>query len=358
MMIRPESRPDRHHARRFVGVIVAVLACVLAGTVAAAPAQAVAPVVAQTWASLMYRSLTPSPALVQLRTALATQQATFAIRVTAVKTAKAADVTAQTQLTTATAVDLSARTRYTNAVAALATAKGSLVQMSRQRPRRTSAVNAAKNAVSTATATVQTRKTQAQLTAAGLATAQSRARATTAELNTALTAWKAANLAVRQTQVKIAALPSGAALAARAAATSGDVVTQLRPVFTTADTTLVYGITVNKTVAFAFQRMLDAAGSQGIVMSGGGFRTRQRQIELRTINGCPNVWTAPASSCRVPTAIPGRSLHEIGLAVDITAGGKTITANTPAFKWLTLHAARYGFVNLPSEAWHWSITGG
>ena len=35
--------------------------------------------------------------------------------------------------------------------------------------------------------------------------------------------------------------------------------------------------------------------------SGGGFRTKQRQIELRKINGCPDVWTAPSSSCRVPT---------------------------------------------------------
>ena len=358
MMTRHKFRPDRQ-LRRSVGVaVVAVLACVLTGTVATAPAQAAVPAVAQTWASLMYRSLTPSPAAVQLRGLLATQQAAFAIRVTAVKTAKAADVAAQTRLATATAADVSARARYATALAALTTAKASLVQMSRQRPRSTSAVNAAKNAVTQATTTTQSRKTQAQQAAAALTTARAATRTATAGLSTAVVAWKAANLAVRQTQVKIAALPNGAALASRAAATSRDVVTQLRPVFTTADTTTVYGITVNKTVAFAFKRMLDAASAQGIVMSGGGFRTKQRQIELRTINGCPNVWTAPSSSCRVPTAIPGRSLHEIGLAVDITAGGRTITANSPAFTWLALHAARYGFVNLPSEPWHWSITGG
>jgi D-alanyl-D-alanine carboxypeptidase len=115
---------------------------------------------------------------------------------------------------------------------------------------------------------------------------------------------------------------------------------------------------VHKNVAFAFRRMLADAKADGIALSGGGFRTKQRQIELRKINGCPNVWTAPASSCRVPTAIPGRSLHELGLAVDVSSGGRTIAADSAAFRWLVANARRYGFVNLPSEAWHWSITGG
>jgi D-alanyl-D-alanine carboxypeptidase len=115
---------------------------------------------------------------------------------------------------------------------------------------------------------------------------------------------------------------------------------------------------VHKSVAFAFRRMLRDAKADGVVLSGGGFRTRKRQIELRKINGCPDVWTAPASSCRVPTAIPGRSLHELGLAVDITADGRSLTSDSPGFQWLTAHAQEYGYRNLPSEPWHWSITGG
>ena len=103
--------------------------------------------------------------------------------------------------------------------------------------------------------------------------------------------------------------------------------------------------------------MVEDAKKAGISISCGGFRTQQRQIELRKINGCPDVYTAPASSCRVPTAIPGRSLHEIGMAIDITSGGRSLTSASPAFKWLKLHAAEYGFKNLPSEPWHWSITG-
>ena len=29
----------------------------------------------------------------------------------------------------------------------------------------------------------------------------------------------------------------------------------------------------------------------------------------------------------------------------------------PAFVWLTANAARFGFFNLPSEPWHWSVNG-
>jgi D-alanyl-D-alanine carboxypeptidase len=147
-------------------------------------------------------------------------------------------------------------------------------------------------------------------------------------------------------------------VAAQASTLSPEVVTESRAAFKLADTTKVYGITVNKVVAYPFQHMIDAAAKAGVKLSGGGFRTKEQQIALRTTNGCPDVWTAPASSCRVPTAIPGHSLHELGLAIDLTTGGKTISSRTsPAFKWLAANAGKYGFVNLPSEPWHWSITG-
>jgi D-alanyl-D-alanine carboxypeptidase len=191
-----------------------------------------------------------------------------------------------------------------------------------------------------------------------LTTAQASAAAATTVLTSANTALKAASAAVVATQQKITALKTPAELAAQAAAVSRSVVTATRPGFTTADTTTVYGTTVHRNVAYAYRRMVDDAKKAGISIAGGGFRTKQRQIELRKINGCPNVWTAPASSCRVPTAIPGRSLHEIGMAVDITSGGRTLTSKSPAFRWLRAHADEYGFVNLPSEPWHWSITGG
>jgi D-alanyl-D-alanine carboxypeptidase len=230
--------------------------------------------------------------------------------------------------------------------------------VSQQRPRSGAAVAQANSAITTAARTASTHRAQARQAAAVLKTTQAAARVATVNLDKAIVAWRAASDTVRTNQQKLIALDKSDELAGRAAALSRTVVTEVRAGFTVADTTTVSGITVHKSVAFAFRRMLAAAKADGIALSGGGFRTKQRQIELRKINGCPDVWTAPASSCRVPTAIPGRSLHEIGLAVDLTSDGRTLTANSAAFRWLTVHAAEYGYVNLPSEAWHWSITGG
>lgn len=106
---------------------------------------------------------------------------------------------------------------------------------------------------------------------------------------------------------------------------------------------------MHRNLAFASRHLIEDAKADGIVMSGGGFRTAERQIELRKINGCSDIWMAPPSLCRVPTTLLGGSLHQIGLAVDISSGGTTITVRTAAFTWLRSHAARYWFRNLPSE---------
>jgi D-alanyl-D-alanine carboxypeptidase len=51
-------------------------------------------------------------------------------------------------------------------------------------------------------------------------------------------------------------------------------------------------------------------------------------------------------------------MHEQGLAVDFTYGGRAIgSRSSPAFQWMSAHAASYGFHNLPSEPWHWSSNG-
>src|SRR3546814_6414625 len=70
------------------------------------------------------------------------------------------------------------------------------------------------------------------------------------------------------------------------------------------------------------------------------------------------VYQMAPSQCSPPTARPGQSNHERGLAVDFTYGGSTIQSrSSPAFEWLRGNAARYGFYNLPSEPWHWSVNG-
>jgi zinc D-Ala-D-Ala carboxypeptidase len=127
----------------------------------------------------------------------------------------------------------------------------------------------------------------------------------------------------------------------------------------------VGGITVASSLGPNLQALLDAARADGIVLGGHGWRSMEAQARLRIANGCRDVYTAPASSCRVPTAIPGSSEHEKGLAIDFTWQGRTICyplssrscSGNAAFDWLKANAGRYGLRNLPSEAWHWSTTG-
>lgn len=359
MTTTPQSRPARQNrTRRYTTVAIAAVvgACL---TVAGSPASASAqvPTAASRWSSLMYHSLTPTPAYVQLRKRLSSQRVTLAARAERLTTRKAAHVAAQAEVTEAVTADADARTRYAIAREALLSARYRLTVAAQERPRSTAAVTAADTAVTAAAKTAGTRRGQARTAATTLTVAQATAASATAEVDKAVAAWQTSQTAVQANQRKLVALDNSAELAAQAAKTSRDVVTDVRSHFAAADTTSVNGVTVHRSVAFAFRRMLADAKSDGIALSGGGFRTKKRQIELRKINGCPDVWTAPASSCRVPTAIPGHSLHELGLAVDITSGGRTLAGDSAGFKWLSTNAHKYGYVNLPSEPWHWSITG-
>ena len=54
---------------------------------------------------------------------------------------------------------------------------------------------------------------------------------------------------------------------------------------------------------------------------------------------------------------PALQMHEQGLAIDFTQGGRTISRGSSAYSWLKANAASFGFYNLPSEAWHWSTNG-
>ncbi|MEV6305511.1 M15 family metallopeptidase [Actinoplanes sp. NPDC051861] len=322
----------------------------------AATAQASAGV---TWSKLMQRKLNTETEARRLVTVLPSLRTAVAARNRDVVTAQNVQVAATTTVTTAATADQRARTAHTNAKTAATTAKRALTTAKKQRPRSAKRIAKAQRTLDAANTTVRTRADKLTRTAAALRTARTSLAAANRQLTTATTAHQAAVSAVTRAELKIKSQPQlTAALAAQATAISAEVVTQTRANFTITNTTKVYGITVNKIVAYPFQRMIDDAAKAGVPLSGGGFRTKQRQIELRKLNGCPDIWTAPASSCRVPTAIPGRSLHEIGLAIDMTSGGKSITnRKSKAFKWLSANAGRYGLVNLPSEPWHWSITG-
>jgi hypothetical protein len=125
--------------------------------------------------------------------------------------------------------------------------------------------------------------------------------------------------------------------------------------------TVVRGIPIHRSIAANLESMLAAASADGVQISGSGYRSSARQVQLRQAHcgSTPfDVYEKPASQCSPPTARPGRSMHERGLAVDLTVGGRAITTrSSPAFRWLADNASRFGFFNLPSEPWHWSVNG-
>jgi D-alanyl-D-alanine carboxypeptidase len=354
---RRDARP-RCLAARITGLALALL---LAVTMAAVPAHAATPPVnaGAVWSQLMYRKLNLGAEAARYTALLPSLQATAANRTSALTQAQDAQRAAATTLSGAAIADRNARSSYATAKAAAASTKKAVTAAQRRRPRNNGRLVATQRALLIATTTVQARSATVAQTTSALRGAQIAYAAATSQVVTATNAYQAATSAVGDTQQKITSLPTiESALAAQAGALTRQVVTQTRGSFTIVQTTQVYGVTVNKIIAYTFQRMIDDAAKAGIQISGGGFRTQQQQIALRTTNGCPDVWTAPASSCKVPTAIPGRSLHEIGLAIDLTSSRKAINdRNSAAFKWLASNAGRYGFVNLPSEPWHWSITG-
>ena len=133
------------------------------------------------------------------------------------------------------------------------------------------------------------------------------------------------------------------------------------PVATPDDITNVQGVNVHKSIATKVDGLLSAARADGVSLSGWGFRDNIKQIELRQKHCGTSeyqVWEMPASACRPPTARPGQSNHERGLAIDFTYNGGSITTRSnPGFVWLNNNASRWGFINLPSEPWHWSTNG-
>lgn len=128
------------------------------------------------------------------------------------------------------------------------------------------------------------------------------------------------------------------------------------------DMVLVPGTTlwVHELVAPGVFQMMLAAAVDGVVLGGSAYRDPLRQIQLRASHcgtSYEALFTMSSSSCSPPTARPGQSMHERGLAIDFTEGGRVLTRSSASFRWLSENAADFGFFNLPSEPWHWSVNG-
>ena len=116
------------------------------------------------------------------------------------------------------------------------------------------------------------------------------------------------------------------------------------PVSTENGMSTVRGITVASSIAAQLSAMLAASDVAGLRLSGGGYRSSDEQIALRRAH-CGSsqydIYSKPASACSPPTAPPGRSMHERGLAIDFTSNGSLISShNNPAWHWLSANAAR------------------
>jgi hypothetical protein len=120
-------------------------------------------------------------------------------------------------------------------------------------------------------------------------------------------------------------------------------------------------VKVHRLIGAKVADVFRAAARDGVSLGGWGYRSTQRQIELRRAHCGPSdydIWQKPSSQCVPPTATPGKSRHEQGLAIDffIPPDGP-ITGTSSTFRWLVANAGQFGLVNLPSEPWHWSVDG-
>jgi LAS superfamily LD-carboxypeptidase LdcB len=116
-------------------------------------------------------------------------------------------------------------------------------------------------------------------------------------------------------------------------------------------------ITVAGSIAGNVSDMLQAAAADGLALCGGGYRDPDEQIALRRAHCGTSpyaIYEMPSSQCSPPTARPGRSNHEKGLAIDFA---NCSSRSTACYQWLNRNAARFGLYNLPSESWHWSVNG-
>ncbi len=119
--------------------------------------------------------------------------------------------------------------------------------------------------------------------------------------------------------------------------------------------------TVNVSMEQNLKAVLDGGKAAGLTYGGGSYRSHQSQINLRRQNCGTSqyaIYQMPSSQCSPPTARPGNSMHEWGLAVDFHCNSSLITSRSSrCFTWLEENQGAHQLTNLPSEAWHWSTTG-
>ncbi len=105
---------------------------------------------------------------------------------------------------------------------------------------------------------------------------------------------------------------------------------------------------VNSRASGAFLALATAAKAANLpIAATSTFRTMQHQQDL--FNG---------DSGGAEVAPPGKSNHQMGLAIDFSCNGSLVSRGDQCFAWLSQNAGTYGLKGLlPNEPWHWSVTG-
>jgi len=124
------------------------------------------------------------------------------------------------------------------------------------------------------------------------------------------------------------------------------------------------GCTVARKIGPKFTEMMKAAAAAGHALTcASSFRSRPQQLEMRAHN-CGgrshyNLFEKPSKQCSPPTARPGRSNHERGLAVDFKCAAHPSAKfrTTDCHAWMEANAAKYGFKKDNSQPWHYSVNG-
>lgn len=114
---------------------------------------------------------------------------------------------------------------------------------------------------------------------------------------------------------------------------------------------------MNKHAAGKFLEMRAAAKADGVVLTiGNAFRERARA-------------EASAASKGNPNAVASYSPHSLGLAMDLNLSTKALSVeetktrmpntfkglSTPAYKWMFMRGAEFGFYQFRMEPWHWEF---
>lgn len=119
--------------------------------------------------------------------------------------------------------------------------------------------------------------------------------------------------------------------------------------------------TTNANLAPALVKLFVDARAQGIPLT---VTSSYRPYSVQQLTYARN---CPGGVCRVPTAVPGTSQHELGLAIDFGCAGRGMTRDSVCFRWLTSTGGgpgtpagstnAYGLRNFSKEPWHFSPSG-